>query len=237
MYSDTPSLIKVEEGEKRQNESRLVVETKCFSTIEYHLLTSKKNFLKSTGIPSGSTDRATVCHSDTFVLFVRSSDWAFPNRQVLICSPTVVQKVREEVFRILLANDGGRGRSEEVLCSWDFWQVFLGELGEIVRGQVSSLGRPGAGCWSKAPWRCGVEKRGKLAQTQVPWCAGGRAFRFFRAWDLSLKSAGFCWEMSMRALATMRPGGDTRVTSINWFIQLKRNNGKILNVWQLWRAN
>lgn len=42
-------------------------------------------------------------------------------------------------------------------------------------------------------------------QTQVPWCAGGRAFRFFKAWDLSLKSAGFCCEMSMSALAMMIP--------------------------------
>lgn len=44
------------------------------------------------------------------------------------------------------------------------------------------------------------------AQTQVPWCAGGRALRFFKACDLSLKSVGFCWEMSISALATMIPG-------------------------------
>ena len=42
-------------------------------------------------------------------------------------------------------------------------------------------------------------------QTQVPWCAGGRAFRFFKAWDFSLKSVGFCCEMSISALATMSP--------------------------------
>lgn len=40
---------------------------------------------------------------------------------------------------------------------------------------------------------------------QVPWCVGGRAFRFFKAWDLSLKSVGFCCEMSISALATMSP--------------------------------
>lgn len=44
------------------------------------------------------------------------------------------------------------------------------------------------------------------AQTQVPWCAGGRALRFFKACDLSLKSVGFCWEMSISTLATMIPG-------------------------------
>lgn len=43
------------------------------------------------------------------------------------------------------------------------------------------------------------------SQTQVPWCAGGRAFRFFKDWDLSLKSDAFCWEMSISALATMIP--------------------------------
>lgn len=42
-------------------------------------------------------------------------------------------------------------------------------------------------------------------QTQVPWCAGGRAFRFFMAKDLSLKSDGFCCETSISALATMSP--------------------------------
>lgn len=42
-------------------------------------------------------------------------------------------------------------------------------------------------------------------QTQVPWCAGGRAFRFFKACDFSLKSDGFCCEMSISALATMSP--------------------------------
>lgn len=42
-------------------------------------------------------------------------------------------------------------------------------------------------------------------QTQVPWCAGGRAFRFFMAKDLSLKSDAFCCETSISALATMSP--------------------------------
>lgn len=42
-------------------------------------------------------------------------------------------------------------------------------------------------------------------QTQVPWCAGGRAFLFFKACDFSLKSVGFCCEMSISALATMSP--------------------------------
>lgn len=42
-------------------------------------------------------------------------------------------------------------------------------------------------------------------QTQVPWCAGGRAFRFFMAKDFSLKSDAFCCETSISALATMSP--------------------------------
>lgn len=42
-------------------------------------------------------------------------------------------------------------------------------------------------------------------QTQVPWWAGGRAFLLFKAWDLSLKSVGFCCETSISALATMIP--------------------------------
>lgn len=42
-------------------------------------------------------------------------------------------------------------------------------------------------------------------QTQVPWCAGRRAFRFFEAWGLSLKSVGFCCEMSISALAMISP--------------------------------
>lgn len=48
---------------------------------------------------------------------------------------------------------------------------------------------------------------GRGSQTQVPWCAGGAALRFFSACDLSLKSVGFCWETSIKALATMTPGG------------------------------
>ncbi|KAG7262762.1 hypothetical protein CRUP_030740 [Coryphaenoides rupestris] len=41
-------------------------------------------------------------------------------------------------------------------------------------------------------------------KTQVPWWAGGWAFRLFRPSVLSLKSDVFSWEMSMSALATGR---------------------------------
>lgn len=50
-----------------------------------------------------------------------------------------------------------------------------------------------------------LKKESVWNQTQVPWCAGGRAFRFFKACDFSLKSVGFCWETSISALATMSP--------------------------------
>lgn len=54
-------------------------------------------------------------------------------------------------------------------------------------------------------WRSVRNETAGWSQTQVPWWAGGRVFRFFKAWDLSLKSDGFCCEMSTNALPTISP--------------------------------
>lgn len=76
-------------------------------------------------------------------------------------------------------------------------------------------------CWNNVT-SDGIKKRDPVdrwiaTQTQVPWCAGGRAFRLFKAWDLSLKSVGFCCEMSISALATMSPKEGKRKNQKNVF--------------------
>lgn len=58
---------------------------------------------------------------------------------------------------------------------------------------------------------------GAVAHTQVPWCAGGRALRLFKDWDLSLKSDGFCCETSTRALATISPEEGKEMMPIHAF--------------------
>lgn len=76
----------------------------------------------------------------------------------------------------------------------------------VVSGKASQLGP--AACRNNVA-SDGIKRdpvgRWVKTQTHVPWCAGGRAFRFFKTWDLSLKSVGFCCEMSISALATMSP--------------------------------
>lgn len=107
----------------------------------------------------------------------------------------------------------------------EFWQMqnWAKELKRIQRPVLSGQWNFSGSSWIEPRLVCGKLSNSDLRQagatrpstlekpveshTQVPWCAGGRAFRFFKAWDLSLKSVGFCCEMSMSALAMMSPGG------------------------------
>ena len=95
-------------------------------------------------------------------------------------------------------------------------------------GKVSKRREPFWGIWcdvTSGGVRKGRRWIGVESQTQVPWCEGGRAFLFFSAWHLSLKSEGFCWEMSMSALATMIPEEEEKKKHINMVTHLHKHRG------------